>query len=189
MTKKLSLIALAFAPMIGIAPAMAAETVSQAAPASHAAPAAMTAAPATTPAAAPVAVTTTTTKATTQTTAAPAKPGRTQIEAERRLADLHGKLKITASEQAQWDDFAATMRQNAVETDELVAQREQATGATALESMQSYAKFAQSNADNVQRLLPKFEALYNAMTPDQKKTADEIFTKARQRAMKMGHPG
>ena len=46
---------------------------------------------------------------------------------------------------------------------------------TAEENMKSYADIASRHAQNVQRLVPAFDALYATMSDGQKKTADQVF--------------
>ncbi len=107
-------------------------------------------------------------------------------QAEQRIDQLHKQLRITAAEQAQWDQFAAVMRDNAQHMDQVFADRGNPTNGTALDDMRAYQAITQAHADDVNKLAPAFEALYSAMSPDQKKTADNVFhSYARQQA---AHP-
>lgn len=106
-----------------------------------------------------------------------AKPERGgMVQVERRITGLQKRLKITPEQQPQWDAFTAVMRQNAAHMDALQRDRaDKITTMTASEDMRSYAEVARAHADDVQRLVPTFDALYAAMTPDQKATADRTF--------------
>jgi len=95
---------------------------------------------------------------------------------EQRIAQLHAQLKITAAQEAQWQQFANVMRENAQKMDQSAAQRADKFGSlNAADNMKSYADMAVEHGRNVQRLAETFESLYNAMSPDQKKLADEVF--------------
>lgn len=105
--------------------------------------------------------------------AAPAKP-TDRVEA--RITELHAKLKITPAQTPQWDAFAAVMRDNA--RDMHTAFETRTTGRTkmnAVENMQSYAVLAEQHAQDLRRLAPAFAGVYNVMSDDQKRNADEVF--------------
>ena len=68
------------------------------------------------------------------------------------------------------------MRDNARDMDEAVEQRaQQFPTMTAVDNMQSYEKLAEDHVQHLQKLIPAFQALYDAMSPEQKKTADQVF--------------
>ena len=93
-----------------------------------------------------------------------------------RIADLHAKLHITAAEEPQWREFAEVMRDNARKMDQKFAAR--AAGFStmnAVQDMQSYAEITQQHAENMQRLVPAFQKLYDALSPQQKQTADAVW--------------
>ena len=95
---------------------------------------------------------------------------------EQRIADLHAKLLITPIQQPQWDQFVQVMRDNARSMDQTLRHRVQTMSAmTATENMQSYAQLATTNAQDVQNLVPVFQALYDSMSDAQKRTADQVF--------------
>ncbi len=100
---------------------------------------------------------------------------------EKRVNELHAKLKITDQQSAQWEAYAKTMRDNADATDKAFLDRAQKLSAlNADDAMQSYAKLAQMHADNMQRLAASFSALYGTLSADQKKTADKLFRNERE---------
>lgn len=158
-------------------------------------------APATTPGAAAPAetgtATGTTAGATTMGTAtgstAPAMPangqastmaaGKASANVENRLSELKSKLNIGANQEQAWNDFANTMRQNAQREDALFQQQVPPGQQTALQAMRSYAQITQTHAENVARLEPKFETLYNQLTPAQQKAADQTFAEHRKQAL------
>ncbi len=111
--------------------------------------------------------------------AAPAKAGpagKHEDFVEKRIKDLHTKLKITDQQTQQWEAFAQTMRDNAQKTDEAFRDRAQKiSGLNADDAMKSYAALAQLHADNMQKLVTAFTALYGTLSDEQKATADTLF--------------
>ena len=95
---------------------------------------------------------------------------------ERRIKELHAQLRITPAEEAQWNQFAEVMRQNARDMDQAFIQRaQQFETMTAVQNMQSYEQLAEEHAQRVQKLVPAFQALYDAMPDQQKQLADQVF--------------
>ena len=99
-----------------------------------------------------------------------------QATIEQRIKDLHTKLLITSAQQPQWDAFADVMRNNARNMDQTFQQRVNTmSDMTAPENLQSYGQVAMSHAQDIQKLAPAFQALYDVMSSGQKKTADQVF--------------
>jgi len=97
---------------------------------------------------------------------------------ETRIKDLHQKLKITPAQESQWNEFAEVMRDNAQMVDAVLKERsENLHSMTAVDDLRSYQKLADAHANGLKKLVPAFEALYNTMSADQKKTADVVFAK------------
>jgi protein CpxP len=95
---------------------------------------------------------------------------------ERRITELHGKLKITPAEQKPFDDFAQAMRDNAARMDQLVSDRRaMAPTATAVDQLKAYSDMSQAHAEEVSHLVTPFSTLYVALSPEQKKMADQSF--------------
>lgn len=111
-----------------------------------------------------------------QSTAPAQSSGPAAQHVEARIKQLHGQLHITAAQDSQWNEFAQTMRDNARDMDEAAEQRAQQFGTmTAIENMQSYEKLAEDHVQHLQKLIPAFQALYDSMSPEQKKTTDQVF--------------
>ena len=108
---------------------------------------------------------------------------KTMLErVDRRIADLRTKLHITAAENPQWQEFAAVMRENAKKIDKEFEERaEHFTSMNAVENMQSYAAIAKQHAENMDHLLPAFQKLYDSLSAEQKRTADEMWRSYGQR--------
>ena len=105
-----------------------------------------------------------------------AVPNSAEQRVDEHIRQLHAQLRITPAEQPQWDRFAEIMRQNARAMDqEFAERRQQFATMNALQNMQSYEKIAEAHAQHLQRLVPAFENLYNAMPEQQKRLTDQVF--------------
>ena len=96
---------------------------------------------------------------------------------EQRITNLHTALKITPAQEAQWNDVAKDMRENAAAMDKLIAETRATPpqNMTAVADLKTYQKFAQAHVDGLKNMLSHFEGLYAAMPDAQKKIADEVF--------------
>jgi periplasmic protein CpxP/Spy len=98
---------------------------------------------------------------------------------ETQLAEVKKRLSITAAQQSQFDQFASIVKQNAQSMDALM-QMATAQGAqqNAVDGLRTAANFAQTEADNLKRLVPALEALYASLSEQQKRAADKLFSAA-----------
>lgn len=95
---------------------------------------------------------------------------------DQRIGALQSKLSITPAQMNDWNSFAQAMRDNASSTNDLFKQRAQNAGSmSAVDNMKSYAAIARAYADNTEHLATSFATLYGKLSPDQQKTADELF--------------
>ena len=109
------------------------------------------------------------------------KPGAAQPAGEAvagQLAEIKKRLNITAAQQSQFDQFASTVKQNAQAMQALMQKEAQGTEQNAVEGLRNAASFAQTEADNLKRLVPALEALYASLSDQQKHTADQLFNTA-----------
>ncbi|MGH7062598.1 MAG: Spy/CpxP family protein refolding chaperone [Stellaceae bacterium] len=94
---------------------------------------------------------------------------------EGRIAFLKAELRITPAQEAQWDQMAAAMRQNANAFDQAIADAKQHTGAmNAVDRLTMRGEFAKLHADNNARLLAALKPLYTALSPEQQQTANQL---------------
>jgi len=94
---------------------------------------------------------------------------------EGRIKELHAQLRITPAEEPQWNEFAQVMRENARDMDQAFLQRaQQFPTMDAVQNMQSYEQIAEEHAKRVQKLVPAFQKLYDAMPDQQKRLADQV---------------
>lgn len=122
--------------------------------------------------------------------ATPAEPSQSQPQAkpksrhshsptervEARIKSLHERLKITPAQETQWNAFAQVMRDNAQHMQSLIEKRRQNSGTmNAVDDLRSYQEVADAHAQGLEKLIPAFQALYDTMSPEQKKNADAVF--------------
>jgi hypothetical protein len=96
---------------------------------------------------------------------------------EGRIAYAKAELKITDAQAPLWNKVADTMRQNAKAMDDAMAALKRdpnAPAPSAVERLELRSKIAQIHAQGSQQLLAAFKPLYDAMSADQKKAADEL---------------
>lgn len=100
-------------------------------------------------------------------------PGR---HIEGRIAYLKTELKITDAQQPLFDAVASAMRDNAKAMHDAFQslRGDRSQPQTALSRMEARAKLAQLRADNEVKMLAAFRPLYQGMSPDQQKAADEM---------------
>ena len=108
---------------------------------------------------------------------------------EDRIKTLHDKLDITEAQEAKWNEVAKTMRDNEAAISELIKQRyENRKTMTAIDDLQSYEAISEAHTDGLKKMIPPFQSLYNDMTDEQKKEADEAFGRFEgHRGGKAGH--
>lgn len=122
--------------------------------------------------------------------AAPAGPAMMQQAApkhenalESRISSLHDQLKITADQEKKWLAVANVMRANAKASHELVAEkRKDEANLTAVADLNAYADIEEAHAKHVRKLAKVFSELYDAMSADQKKAADDVFREHKQKS-------
>lgn len=122
--------------------------------------------------------------------AGPARPGRPE-RTEQRIAGLQRRLAITPAQQPQWDAFADSLRAGAAHQEAMRRDRPARAGASAPEGLRSNADAARTYADDLQRLVPAFDALYATLSPEQRSTADRTYREFMGRGGRgpMGRPG
>jgi protein CpxP len=124
-------------------------------------------------------------------TAAPANSATGQAEArhhamdrmlpgqlvEGRIAFLKAELKITPAQEAQWQQVATAMRDNAKALDQAVMTARQSHGSMdAVQRLELREQFAKVRADNDARLLSAYRPLYASLSPEQQQIANQLET-------------
>ena len=103
-----------------------------------------------------------------------------------RIDALHRKLRITPAEQALWDGFADTMLRKALDSENRFRARQAQPATDAATGLAQRAQAAQARADMLQHLSASFHALYEAMPPDQRLLADQVFRQAQRQEGRHG---
>jgi Spy/CpxP family protein refolding chaperone len=100
-------------------------------------------------------------------------PGR---HVEGRIAFLKAELKITDAQAPQFDRVAQAMRENARERRQLFEQfrADRDKPQSAVERLEARTRISESRAQQEQRFLAAFKPLYDSLSDDQKRTADEL---------------
>lgn len=99
------------------------------------------------------------------------------VHIEQRIARLHDELKITPAQEEAWKSFAQVMRDNTTAMhDRIKKWMQEKDKMTAPESLKAYSDMAQEHVQALTKLMSAFDPLYNAMTPEQKKNADMVFS-------------
>jgi hypothetical protein len=104
---------------------------------------------------------------------AQAAPGVPDVEGQ--VADLRKRLNVTPAQQTQFDALAAAIRQNAQDMTAGAPPASQNATTSAVDSMRAAQKAAQSEADGLNKMIPPLQALYETLSPEQKKVADQYF--------------
>ena len=100
---------------------------------------------------------------------------------EGRIAFMRAELKITTAQQAQWDRVAEVMRAGAKRKDQMFQQMRATRGQpqTAIEKLDRRVSFIEAQAAEEKTFADAFRPLYQSLSDDQKKSADELFGRSR----------
>ena len=93
-----------------------------------------------------------------------------------RIKYLHDRLRITPAQEPLWANLARVMQENANSMALLLKERFQTLkSGNAIDSISTYEKLGEAQLDGLKRFTAAFQALYNSLSDDQKKIADDIF--------------
>lgn len=99
-----------------------------------------------------------------------------RMHVEERIKNLHSKLMITKDQESQWSEVAQAMRDSEASVSRLIRERhENAKTMNAIDDLESYQAIAQAHADGLKKVNSSFKSLYESMSPEQKKNADQVF--------------
>jgi hypothetical protein len=95
---------------------------------------------------------------------------------EAQIKQLQGALNITEAQKELWDNLTQVMRENAKDMDALTKERAETTKPmNAVEHMKFHSQITEAHLDQLNKLIPPFEAFYDSMSDEQKKITDTIF--------------
>ena len=99
---------------------------------------------------------------------------------EAQIKQLQGALNITEAQKELWNNLTQVMRENAKDmdalTDALAKERAEGTKTmNAVEHMKLHSQITAAHSDQLEKFIPPFEAFYDSLSDEQKKTTDTIF--------------
>jgi hypothetical protein len=95
---------------------------------------------------------------------------------EAQIKQLQGTLNINEDQKELWDNLTAVMRENAQEMDDLAKERAENTEPmNAVEHMKFHSEITQTHLDQLEKLIPPFEAFYDSLSDQQKNITDMVF--------------
>lgn len=97
--------------------------------------------------------------------------------AEGRVAFLQAELAITAAQKQLWDAYAGALRANLQSMHDVrQAMKGRGSDMNPVERLDMHLTAMEARVKALQAIKPPLAALYDALTPDQKKRADELLT-------------
>ncbi|MBF0324515.1 MAG: Spy/CpxP family protein refolding chaperone [Alphaproteobacteria bacterium] len=108
-------------------------------------------------------------------TMSPGKAMRDPGDGERKIKEIHDKLRITSAQEELWNNVAQTMRDNA-KTFQAGRADMMSRGKTmtVVDSLKLRQGMLEQYSSGLKQLVPQVEALYAVLSPEQKKQADLI---------------
>jgi hypothetical protein len=95
---------------------------------------------------------------------------------EAQIKQLEGSLNITEAQKELWNNLTQVMRENAKDMDALTKERAEKTKPmNAVEHLKFHSQISEAHLDQLNKLIPPFEAFYASMSDEQKKITDAIF--------------
>jgi hypothetical protein len=99
---------------------------------------------------------------------------------EAQIKQLQGALNITEAQQELWDNLTKVMRENAKDMEAFrdTRAKERAEGTqtlNAVEHMKLHSEITKAHLDQMEKLIPPFEAFYSSMSDQQKNITDIVF--------------
>ena len=105
---------------------------------------------------------------------APGAPVQQPPSIEANIAQLHQELRITPPQEGAFNGFATALRENARAARQLPAPNPRMS---AVEGLRITIRATQQELAELQRLLPPLETLYRSLSAQQKRTADQVFSR------------
>ena len=99
---------------------------------------------------------------------------------EAQIKQLQGALNITEDQKELWNNLTKAMRENAKDMEAFrdARNKERAEGTqtlNAVEHMKLHSQITKVHLDQLEKLIPPFEAFYSSMSDQQKKITDIVF--------------
>ena len=99
---------------------------------------------------------------------------------EAQIKQLEGALNTTEAQEPLWNNLIQVMRENAKDMDALsdARKKERAEGTVtlnAVEHMKLHSQITKAHLDQLEKLIPPFEAFYSSMSDQQKNITNIVF--------------
>jgi len=95
---------------------------------------------------------------------------------EAQIKQLQSTLNITGPQQELWNNLTTAMRENAKDMDALRKDRaETIEPMNAVEHMKLHREITKAHLDQMNKLIPPFEAFYSSMSDQQKNITNMVF--------------
>ena len=99
---------------------------------------------------------------------------------EAQIKQLQGELSITKVQEELWINFTGVMRENAKEMDAFsdARRKERSEGANtmnAVEHMKLHSQITKAQLNQMEKLIPPFEAFYSSMSDQQRNITNSVF--------------
>jgi hypothetical protein len=103
---------------------------------------------------------------------------------EAQIKQLQGALNITEAQKELWNNLTKVMRENAKDmeafSDARLKERAEGTKTmNAVEHIKLHSQITKAQLDQMEKLIPPFEAFYSSMSDEQKNITDTIFRTGR----------
>jgi len=100
---------------------------------------------------------------------------------EAQIKQLQGALNTTEAQEPLWNNLIQVMRENAKDMDALsdARKKERAEGTktlNAVEHMKLHSQITKAHLDQLQKLIPPFEAFFSSLSDQQKNITNIVFT-------------
>lgn len=95
---------------------------------------------------------------------------------ETQIKQMQATLNITAAQQELWNNLTAVMRENAKDMDAFSKERAENTKPmNSVEHLKLHSQITKTHLDQLEKLIPPFEAFYASLTDQQKNITDLVF--------------
>jgi hypothetical protein len=95
---------------------------------------------------------------------------------EAQIKQLKGALKITEEQEELWNNLTQVMRENAKDMDAFIKERTENTKTmNAVERMKLHSEITETHLDQLEKLIPPFEAFYDSLSDQQKNIVNIVF--------------
>ena len=95
---------------------------------------------------------------------------------EAQIKQLQGVLKLTEDQEELWNNLTQVMRENAKDMDAFTEEKAENTKPmNAVEHMKLHSEITETHLDQLEKLIPPFEAFYDSLSDQQKNITNMVF--------------